>query len=306
MLAISATLALFDMTEHALVLVSLEEGHVLHRFCLDGAMRPLALSAHGDRVYLLATNTINTALYTLSSVQPCLDCLTCTLPAAEHVCLAPDTASLYLSGKRHIWHLDLQSLQLTDLIAIDQPAHIATGKDRLYCSVTTTNGTLFSMHTLDGTRIDEHLLSGIVTTLRTQDNIGYLPFTQSPLHGEGLYILDLASSPPTVTTVSVAPRSARALSAYPYSVLIQNDIIYLVCEGIATITRIDAHTHRLLDCIPLGHSITNLYALPDPRFALATSNMFADLLLVDLINARLLTLSICPHEIFRQLAVLPQ
>lgn len=305
MLAVSAILTLFDLTDHALVLVEFESGRVLRRLALPREQEILALwRAESGDIFLFTNNRTCGTLYMLSDDQSRLIERGSFLPLAHNVCLSPSNTSLYLAGLRHSYRFDLVGARLTALNALDAPTCIAADNDHWYTACPQKDGTRLSVYDKSGAICFQHLLSGSVTTLHRQDDFCYLPFVQSPLHGEGLYILRPATA--EITTVPVTMQTVRALSAYPYSVLVQNDIIYLTCENAATITRIDAHTHRIIDCIPLGRSITHLYPLTDPRFAIATSNMFADLVLIDLVNRRLLTLSLCPHELFHQLAVLPQ
>lgn len=305
MFALSATLVLIDMTDHALVLVSLATGQILHRISLPLDRQPLALLAtKNGRIYLFANGRTNSALYLLSDTQERLICLAHALPLADHVSLSPNGTTLYLACARRIYRFDFTAIKLTSFADTSAPCLLGADNDRLYSARPTTDGTLFCHYAPDGTLLNSYLLSGTVTTLHLQDDTCYLPFVQSHLHGEGLYRICLSADPPSVATIPVQEYGKRALSAYPYSVLLADDIIYLACESAATITRIDARTNQIIDCICLGRSISNLYALPDSRFALATSNMFADLVVVDLVNCRLLTLSICPHELFHHLLVL--
>lgn len=307
MLAVSATLVLFDMTDHALVCVELPHGHILHRARLACDEQPLALLIDGCRIYLFANSRTHGTLYTLSDDCDRLVRASGILPSAEQVCLSPDGTSLYLSSHSHrIYRFLLSEGKLTSLISSDTAClALACQDDCLYTVRESPFGSIFACYDQSGTPLYEHLLSGVVTTLCLKDDICYLPFVKSRLHGEGLYLFDLANTT-EITTISLGTRASPTMSVYPYSVLTSPDVIYLVCENGAAVTCIDAHTHRIEGSIFLGRSITRLYALPDSRFALATSNMFADLLLVDLVNRRLLTLSLCSHELFHQLIVLPQ
>lgn len=305
MLALSATLVLIDMTDHALVLVSLATGQILHHISLPTDLHPLALFASKDgRIYLLANSRTSSTLYLLSDTHERLICLANTLPLTDHVCLSPNGSTLYLACTRRIYRFESNIAKLTSFAETGASCLLAADNDRLYSTQPTTGGTLFRYYATDGTLLNSHLLSGTVTTLHLQDDTCYLPFVQSHLHGEGLYRISPHADTASIATIPIQEYGKRALSAYPYSVLITDDIIYLTCESAATITRIDARTNQIIDCICLGRSISNLYALPDSRFALATSNMFADLVVIDLVNCRLLTLSICPNELFHHLLVL--
>lgn len=304
MFAIDATLMLFDMTDHALLSVNLADGQALCRMPLPAGEQPLSIFAHERCIRLFANRPSNGILYTADTTDGTLSPMPITLPPATCVCTVPHHSLLYLATARRLYRLDLSTRHLTALSATALPYALIADCNHLYAVSDRTDGTLLHAYTHDGTLLSEHLLSGTVTTLHAQDGICYLPFTESRLHGEGLYIL-CPQNQPTLTTISLQPHTLRGLTAYPYGLLIQDDILYLSAESASTITRINRHTQEVIDCIPLGHSISNLYPLPDNRFALATSNMFADLVLIDLINNRLLSLSNCPHEIFPRLMVLP-
>lgn len=303
MFAIDATLILFDMTDHALLPVNLSDGQILCRMPLPAGEHPLAVFASNRRICLFANRPSSGFLYTADTTDGTLSPLPVTLPPATCVCPSPHHL-LYLATARRLYRLDLTTHRLTALSTAAIPYAIIADCNHLYAVSDHADGTLLHCYDHDGTLVSHHLLSGTVTTLHAQDNVCYLPFTESRLHGEGLYIF-CPQSQPTLTTISLQPHTTRGLTAYPYGLLIQKDLLYLSAESAATITRINRHTQEVIDCIPLGHSISNLYPLPDNRFALASSNMFADLVLIDLVNNRLLSLSSCPHEIFPRLMVLP-
>lgn len=303
MFAIDATLILFDMTDHALLPVNLADGQVLCRMPLPAGEHPLAIFALESHIYLFANRPSSGILYTADTTDGTLSPLPVTLPPATCVCPSPHHHLLYLATTRRLYRLDLTAHRLTALSAT-APYALVADCNHLYTVSDHTDGTLLHCYDHDGTLLRQHLLSGTVTTLHAQDDICYLPFTESRLHGEGLYLFYPQRQPP-LTTISLQPHTTRGLTAYPYGLLIQDDVLYLSAESAATITRINRHTQEVIDCIPLGHSISNLYPLPDSRFALASSNMFADLVLIDLVNNRLLSLSSCPHEIFPRLMVLP-
>jgi len=79
---------------------------------------------------------------------------------------------------------------------------------------------------------------------------------------------------------------------------------YVVNEDSGSITVVDLSTTDITGHISIGRSISNLTILPDCRFAVATSNMFADLALIDLVNERLLSVTASTHEILSPIIIL--
>lgn len=300
-------LVLFDCTDNTLLMVDGSDGHILLRHSLASSYRPLALLADRERGALLAANSrTDGALLALRSDQKKPIRLPFVLPPLAVACLAPDGQTLfYASTRRTLYRLDLASGKQTALgSAPSDCTSLACDERHIYSVWETKEDSICAVHDLSGKLISEHPLKGTIPSLSLSGNILYLPFVGGDDCGEGLYLLSADRPESAVTTIPLRPPDLRGLSAYPYSVLVRRDTIHLVSESSGTITKLDRATHKIIGSYALGRSISSLHLLPDDRFAIATSNMFADLTLLDLVNEKLLSISICPHELFRHLVVL--
>lgn len=299
-------LVLFDCTDNALLLVDGSDGHILLRRILASSYRPLALLADRKRGALLAANSrTDGALFALHSDQKKPARLPFVLPPMAGACLAPDGQTLfYASTRRTLYRLDLASGKQTALgSAPSDCTSLACDEHHIYSVWETKEGSICAVHDLSGKLIAEHPLKGTIPSLSLSGSALYLPFVGDDC-GEGLYLLSADRPDSAVTTIPLRPPDLRGLSAYPYSILVRRDTVHLVSESSGTITKLDRTTHKIIGSYALGRSISSLHLLPDDRFAIATSNMFADLTLLDLVNEKLLSISICPHELFRHLVVL--
>ena len=112
------------------------------------------------------------------------------------------------------------------------------------------------------------------------------------LYGEGMAIfpLDEINAP---TYLVINPADNCAISAYPCHIALNDEKsrAYITNEDSGSISMIDLLRHEIIASIQIGRSITTLSLLPDNRFAIAASNMFADLSLIDLVNRRLIAVS---------------
>lgn len=297
-------LALFDRTDNALLLLDTASGDVLSRYPVPSTYRPLALFSTAKGIFFFADGKTDSAVYTLKGAS--WSRLSATLPPMTAVCPSPSGDSFYLASARHtLYRLDYPPCKLSSLGSSPHTCHALAYGTHLASVWETDGGSICALHNTDGTVISEHRLGGTIPTMATAGTLLLLPFTGCNTHGEGLYLLPTDTADPSVTTVSLKPPSMRGLSADPYSVLALGDTLCLVNESAGTVTKIDRCTGEIIGSYSLGRSISHLYLLPDERFAVATSNMFADLSLVDLVNEKLLSISICAHELFHQIAILP-
>ena len=297
-------LAVFDCTDNTLLLLDTASGAVLTRRPLPHTHRPLSLLATDRGIFFFANGKTDGSLYELRhstwARRPV------TLPTMTAVCLAPNENACYLASARHtLYRLDLASDRLTALGSSPYPCRALAYGAHLASVWETSDGTVCAIHNKDATMRSEHRLDGTVPTGTMTDTRLLLPFSNGKECGEGLHIIKTDASTFSVRTISLKPPSMRGITADPYSVLSLDDTIFLIGESTGTVTKIDARTGNITGAYTLGRSISHLYLLPDKRFAIATSNMFADLTLIDLVNEKLLSISICSHELFHQLAVLP-
>lgn len=296
-------LVLFDRTDNALLLIEGTSGDVLSRYRIPSAYHPLALTRTDAGIFFFANGRTDGAVYALHGES--WSRMSATLPTMTAVCASPHRRSFYLASARHtLYRLDIPSGKLSSLGSAPHTCRALAKGTHLASVWETTDGSICALHSTDGTILSEHHLDGTIPTATMAGSLLLLPFTGGRKHGEGIHLLptdDMASS---ITTISLKSPSMRAPSADPYSVLPIGDTLCLIGESSGTITKIDRRTGEIITSYPLGRSISYLYLLPDERFAVATSNMFADLSLVDLVNEKLLSISICAHELFHQVVIL--
>jgi len=297
-------LVLFDCTDNALLLTESTRGEVLSRFSLPPAYRPLALLSADTGIFFFANGKTDGIAYTLCGTA--WSRIAAPLPKMTAVCASPTEPVCYLASARHtLYRLDTRSGKLSSLGSSPYICRALVHGTYLASVWETADGSICALHKNDGTTFSEHRLDGTIPTSMMAGSTLLCPFANGKTHGEGLHLIATDTPSPTVTTISLRPSSLRGPSTDPYSVLTIGDTLCLVSEATGTITKIARPTGEMIGSYALGRSISRLYLLPDERFAIATSNMFADLSLVDLVNEMLLTISICPHELFHQIAVLP-
>ena len=297
-------LAVFDCTDNALLLLSAKSGDVLTRRLLPHTYRPLALPTTDKGIFFFANGRAESSVYELR--QNTWARLPLTLPTLTAVCSVPGENTCYLASAHNtLYRLDLDSQKLTALGSSPHICRALSHGTHLASVWETEDGTVCAIHNKDGTTLSEHRLDGTIATASTAGSMLLLPFTNGKECGEGLHIIMTDIPAPAVTTISLKAPSMRGITADPYSILAIGDTLCLIGESTGTITKIDGRTGDITGAYTLGRSISHLYLLPDERFAIATSNMFADLSLVDLVNEKLLSISICSHELFHQLAILP-
>lgn len=306
---------LVDTTAHALLLVDGAKGEILAEMSYPENYLPTALAVTADlaKAYLPAAgNNGSGALFIANLNHFSLYQLPMELPHPVQFALGPDNTTVYLVDPGGILYAaDTVAMTLTKLGQPDNAScvGIATDQQSIYTAWEHKNGGSIAIFSLQGELLKEHILSGIPTNIVVNGNRILVPFTASSFTGEGLAIYDQNKqddSIPAVITIQCPLRTA-GLKAYPCSVTVGPDehTAYIVNEDSGSITLVDLHKADITGHITLGRSISNLKLLPDNRFAIATSNMFADLSLIDLVNERLLSVTASKNEIFNQFMILP-
>jgi hypothetical protein len=234
------------------------------------------------------------------------------LPPTAQFALAPDGTAFFadISGGIHV--ADPAAQKLT---AWGRPGTAArcvgltSDAVALYSVWEHAAGGSLAVFDRNGRLTRESDIGGVPTGV-TVDHRGrlYIPFTAGAGSGEGVLIQDAAQTGGETCVVAIRCSGCAATSrAYPIHVAVAPDgqTAYVCDEDAAAISIIDLGTMSLRPSIVLGRSISRLALLPGGYFAVATSNMFADLCLVDLVNGRLLAFTVNDREI-TQLAVIDQ
>lgn len=298
-----------DLIAHTVLFIENKTGNMLSQFPYPAKLMPtfLAVNDTQTKACLAAKRNEEGCLFILNLHTAQSYQLPVTLPAPLQITLDPDFKNAYfVSHTSTLYHLDLVTLSLK---AFAQPSGatcvgIYLSKKRIYTAWETEGTGIIAVFSIDGEFLYEYKVSGIPTNICVNEDKIYVPFTQSNLHGEGLAIL-AENQPPIYLSIQPAG-NANAPHIYPCNVTIdeEKNIAYVVNEDSGSITMVNLTDHTICDYFAVGRSITNLYLLPDTRFAVATSNMFADLSLLDLVNRRLLSITSNAHELSAMLAIL--
>lgn len=297
-----------DLATHTIHLLDSASEDTFGSFPLPAGSVPVGLALGEGKACVAVRDSGEGGLYIVRLKQPQLYRL--PLSIAQPLQFAADSAlqcAYCVAKDATLYRLDLAALTSR---AIAQPSDaicngIAVESGKVYTAWETKAGDgVLAVFSSAGEFLCEYKIPGIPTNLLVHSGVAYLPFTDSRIYGEGLALITENNLPRYITIHS--PEAANALRAYPCSVTIDDEkkIAYVVNEDSGSVTTIDLCGETVSGSFSIGRSITHLHLLADRRFALATSNMFADLSLLDLVNQKLL--SICDsHEFSALLAVLP-
>ncbi len=296
-----------------------EDGRILLLDCASGRLlrcwsqppgyAPIGLFAAEEegRFYLPAKTASRGALFTLDSAETRLACTLPDLPLMTAAAQCGDMMAFSSDGALFLLTLDdlaLRSLGHTDRAACTA---LTLCGSRLYSAWETEGGGILACHTANGTRLGEWQIDAAPTALLAEEDRLWVTFTAGRTSGEGVLILDLTDlAAPRRTRITLqTPTAMKGAPLYPCSLTRTADTVYVVNESASCLTKLDARTRTITGSITLGHSVSRLLFLPDPRFALAVGNFFGDLVFLDLVNERLLSLADAPHGFLPYGVILP-
>jgi YVTN family beta-propeller protein len=236
-----------------------------------------------------------------------------TLPHPLQFTLQGDGRIAYLADPGGtLYCLDTVTLSLSCWGQSDSMACVglAIGDECLYTAWELADSGVMGVFNLQGKMIAEYPVPGIPTNILFDNyNRVIVPFTATETSGEGIIIFDSKKDATQPTTITIqCPQRTKGLRAYPCQVALSPDgcTAYVVNEDSGSVSIVDMNTRSAIDYIPVGRSISSLHLLPDSRFAVAASNMFAELCLIDLVNRRLLSFTTTSREILGFIAVIPK
>lgn len=309
-------LLVLDASRHNLLLVDGLKGDALAKMAYPAEYTPtgLAIASDMSKAYIPAVHqTGSGALFAANLKTYSLYRLPVEIPQPLQFSLAPDNTTIYLTAPDGILYiLNASTLELT---ACGQAGNesctcvgLAADTNDVYSAWEIDNGGVVAIFNRSGKLLDEHHVEGIPTNIIYDKNGAIMiPFTSNGTSGEGLFIFRLQKDgPPSVVSVQ-CPTCVQSNGAYPCQVAVAPDgqTAYLVNEDSGSITIVDIINSAIVDHFSIGRSISALTILPDSRFAVASSNMFSDLSLIDLVNGRLLSFTENNREILTPIAVLP-
>lgn len=316
---ISYQLLAMDALAHSLLLINGSTGQIITELPYPADLSPidLAVTADGSKAYIPADANGEGILLVSNLRQQSLYRLPLAMPSPSQFALSPDGQSAFVATAEGSLHrLDLVSLSVTPCGTPGAPDTYCVGiqadTTALYSIWEHSGGGTFAAFDQQGHLLFEQALPGIPTNL-TLDAHGHfiIPFTSESASGEGVFLmgksLETAAIAATATILYCNCPGSSIPCAYPSHAAFSPDgqTAYIVNEESASITAIDIPTATVTGRIPIGRSISCLHLLPGGDFAIASSHMFADLSLIDLVNGRLLSITDMQHEFLGYIAVLP-
>ncbi|MEN6411319.1 MAG: hypothetical protein ABFC84_00990 [Veillonellales bacterium] len=310
-------LLLLDAATHSLLIADGLQGKILLELAYPVGCTPagLALTADCSKAFLPVVGDNGSGrLYVANLAGHSLYRLPLILPHPLQFALQADGRSAYLADPSGgLYCLDTVTLNLSCWGQSESMACVglAIGGECLYTAWELADGGVMGVFNLQGKMIAEYPVPGIPTNILFDNRSQVIvPFTANETSGEGIMIFDIlkeTAAQPTTVTIQ-CPQRTRGLRAYPCQVALSPDgcTAYVVNEDSGSVSIVDMNTRSAIDYIPVGRSISSLHLLPDSRFAVAASNMFADLCLIDLVNRRLLSFTTTDREILGFIAVIPQ
>lgn len=309
-------LLVLDASSHSLLLVDGLKGDALAKMAYPADYTPtgLAITSDLNKAYVPAVHrTGSGALFAANLRTNSFYRLPVQIPHPLQFALAPDNVTIYFTAPDGVLHiLNTSTLELTVCGQAGNESctcvGLAADSDNVYSAWEIDTGGVVATFNRSGQLTGEHQVEGIPTNIiYDQHGAVMIPFTSNGTCGEGLIIFRLQkNAPPSVITIQ-CPACVQSNGAYPCQAAVAPDgqTAYLVNEDSGSVTIVDVINSVIVDHFSIGRSISALTILPDSRFAVASSNMFSDLSLIDLVNGRLLSFTENSHEILTPIAVLP-
>ena len=306
-----------DVSSHTLLLVDGPTGEVLSEMAYNIEFTPISLVITADfsKAYMPAVSSDGKgALFAVNLNSKSLYRLPIELPHPMQFALAPDSKTAYFAAPNgFIYALDTATLTLVTIGQSDADNFTCVGlvadNEKIYSAWESDTGGVVAVFDHSGKLIDELLIKGIPTNIvADKKGIVAVPFTSVGESGEGIVVFGgLRSGLPASLTIQ-CPACTKGHRAYPCYAAVAPDqrSVYIVNEDSSSVTVADLVNAVAVDCFSVGRSISALHILPDSRFALASSNMFGNLALIDLVNGRLLSFTESQREILSCIIILPE
>lgn len=285
------------------------------RFSSEFTPTELVVTPDYTKAYLpCAATTGNNTILAVNLTSMSLYSLPLPIAYPAQFILAASTASLaYLAepnGSLHSLDLITMSSKLLGSPAVKASCvGLAADNEAVYTAWEhSAGGTVMKLSAADGSIHWQYDIAGIPTNIILAENQLLVPFTNTAFTGEGVALFKTNKNCPVPIIVTIqCPSCPSGLAAYPCHAAFSADkrTAYIVNEDSASICVIDLETAQTIDRLVLGRSLSRLYVLPDSHLALGTSNLFADLSLVDLTNGSLLSVTNTKRQLLSTIAILP-
>ncbi|MDF2876039.1 MAG: hypothetical protein K0R22_2722 [Sporomusa sp.] len=305
-----------DAATHTVFVADGPSGEILTELAFSPELSPTELAVTPDytKAYLPCANTngkneilaVNLTNWTLYS-------LPMTIPYPAQFVLQETSATFaYLAepcGALHRFDLTTMSSQSLGAPAVKASCvGLAADAERIYTAWEHhAGGTIMELDT-NGNIAWQYDIAGIPTNIILSDSRLIVPFTNTAFTGEGVALFNLSKKrrSPAVVTIQ-CPSCPSSLAAYPChaAVAADNQTAYIVNEDGASIFVINLNTAQIIDRLAIGRSLSRLYLIPDTHLAIGTSNLFADLSLIDLASGPLLAVTNTKRQLLSSIAILP-
>ncbi|WP_083945564.1 YncE family protein [Sporomusa sphaeroides] len=242
-----------------------------------------------------------------------LYCLPLCIPyPAQFVLAQADATTAYLAepcGSIHRLDLTTMNAELLGTPAAKASCvGLAADAESIYTAWEHNAGGTIMALSMTGAILWQYDMAGIPTNIILAGNRLIVPFTNTAFAGEGVVLFNLSKKPSSPVIVTIQCSSCPSgLAAYPChaAVTADNRTAYIVNEDGASIFVIDLETAQIIDRLTIGRSLSRLYLIPDSQSAIGTSNLFADLSLIDLANGSLLAVTNTKRQLLSTMAILP-
>ncbi|CUH97590.1 hypothetical protein P22_3721 [Propionispora sp. 2/2-37] len=306
-----------DALTHTVFFADGPSGNITAELSYPPEAMPIALtlSADNGKAYLPAESSGKGTLFVINISQPALYRLPLELPVPRQFSLQPGGQAAYLAAAdATLYFIDLVSLTITACGQSGDKNTLCAGlqadEKRLYSIWEHAGSGTFAAFDQQGRLLYEKALPGIPTSL-TLDGHGHfiIPYTSTAGSEEGVILMSQNQDDGSLSACVNIPYGNNCCTpSYPAQAALSPDgrTAYIVNEESSSITLLDIQQATIRTCIPIGRSISCLHILSDGKFAIASSHMFADLSLIDLVNGRLLSITDTQKEILGYIALLPE
>ena len=298
-----------DLLKNMLLFIDQQTAAIFAQINYPKQEIPVALeyNSQEQKACLVTKNGDKGSLFIINVTTPKIYRLPIEIPAPLQCTITPNFKFAYFTDdKSTLYRLDMTALTITPMVQPDNAScvGITFADDKIHTAWEAKENGSIAILKENGDFLSEHQLDGIPTNICVYQGKILVPFTESQVHGEGLAIFTEDKLPIYLSFQS--PQSLKALRAYPCNITINptTSTAYIINEDSCSLTTIDLANNTISGSFSIGRSITNLYLLPNPNFAIATSNMFADLSVIDLVNQRLISMSNNDCEFANMLIVL--
>ena len=303
-----------DAAAHAVIIADGHSGEILTELSFSPELSPTELIVTPDyaKAYLpcASTNGKNEIL-AVNLTCPAIYSLPMTIPyPAQFVLSAVSITTAYLAEPCGALHrLDLATMSSHNIGAPAIKAScvgLATDTERIYTAWEHyAGGTVMELDT-NGDISWQYDIAGIPTNIILADSRLIVPFTNTAFTGEGIALFNLNKRTSPVVVMIQCPSCPSSLAAYPCHAAVAADkqTAYIVNEDGASIFVINLVTAQIVDRLAIGRSLSRLYLIPDTDLAIGTSNLFADLTLIDLAGGALLAVTNTERQLLSNIAIL--